>query len=157
MKKLFISILVLLPALTMQAQNVLTPQQQLEKAQKELEDAKKALEEAKIQAETAKTKAEADKIKAEAEKVKAEAEKVKAKTNAQQTQSTSGWAIPTAEPKKTEVKKVEKMPMVPYSRLMPNTWRVPSLPMPRARWSSHLIPMPTAKALTRYTTSFIST
>ena len=108
MKKLFISILVLLPALTMQAQNVLTPQQQLEKAQKELEDAKKALEEAKIQAETAKTKAEADKIKAEAEKVKAEAEKVKAKTNAQQTQSTSGWAIPTAEPKKTEVKKVEK-------------------------------------------------
>lgn len=108
MKKLFISILVLLPALTMQAQNVLTPQQQLEKAQKELEDAKKALEEAKIQAETAKTKAEADKIKAEAEKVKAEAEKVKAKTNAQQTQSASGWAIPTAEPKKTEVKKVEK-------------------------------------------------
>lgn len=108
MKKLFISILVLLPALTMQAQNVLTPQQQLEKAQKELEDAKKALEEAKIQAETAKTKAEADKIKAEAEKAKAEAEKVKAKTNAQQTQSASGWAIPTAEPKKTEVKKVEK-------------------------------------------------
>lgn len=108
MKKLFISILVLLPALTMQAQNVLTPQQQLEKAQKELEDAKKALEEAKIQAETAKTKAEADKIKAEAEKVKAEAEKVKAKTNAQQTKSASGWAIPTAEPKKTEVKKVEK-------------------------------------------------
>lgn len=108
MKKLFISILVLLPALTMQAQNVLTPQQQLEKAQKELEDAKKALEAAKIQAETAKTKAEADKIKAEAEKVKAEAEKVKAKTNAQQNQSASGWAIPTAEPKKTEVKKVEK-------------------------------------------------
>lgn len=108
MKKLFISILVLLPALTMQAQNVLTPQQQLEKAQKELEDAKKALEAAKIQAETAKTKAEADKIKAEAEKVKAEAEKVKAKTNAQQNQSALGWAIPTAEPKKTEVKKVEK-------------------------------------------------
>lgn len=108
MKKLFISILVLLPALTMQAQNVLTPQQQLEKVQKELEVVKKALEAEKIQAEAAKTKAEADKIKAEAEKVKAEAEKVKAKTNAQQTQSASGWAIPTAEPKKTEVKKVEK-------------------------------------------------
>ena len=118
MKKLFISILVLLPALTMQAQNVLTPQQQLEKVQKELEVVKKALEAAKIQAETAKTKAEAEKIKAEAEKMKAEAEKVKAeaekvkaknnKTNAQQTQSASGWAIPTAEPKKTEVKKVEK-------------------------------------------------
>lgn len=108
MKKLFISILVLLPALTMQAQNVLTPQQQLEKVQKELEVVKKALEAEKIQAEAAKTKAEADKIKAEAEKVKAEAERVKAKTNAQQTQSASGWAIPTAEPKKTEVKKVEK-------------------------------------------------
>lgn len=108
MKKLFISILVLLPALTMQAQNVLTPQQQLEKVQKELEVVKKALEAEKIQAEAAKTKAEADKIKAEAEKVKAEAEKVKAKTNAQQKQSASGWAIPTAEPKKTEVKKVEK-------------------------------------------------
>lgn len=118
MKKLFISILVLLPALTMQAQNVLTPQQQLEKVQKELEVVKKALEAAKIQAEAAKTKAEAEKIKAEAEKMKAEAEKVKAeaekvkaktnKNNAQQTQSASGWAIPTAEPKKTEVKKVEK-------------------------------------------------
>ena len=125
MKKLFISILVLLPALTMQAQNVLTPQQQLEKVQKELEVVKKALEAEKIQAEAAKTKAEAEKIKAEAEKMKAEAEKMKAeaekvkaeaekvkaktnKSNAQQTQSASGWAIPTAEPKKTEVKKVEK-------------------------------------------------
>ena len=119
MKKLFISILVLLPALTMQAQNVLTPQQQLEKVQKELEVVKKALEAEKIQAEAAKTKAEAEKMKAEAEKMKAEAEKLKAeaekkvkaktnKTNAQQTQSASGWAIPTAEPKKTEVKKVEK-------------------------------------------------
>lgn len=104
MKKLFISILVLLPALTMQAQNVLTPQQQLEKAQKELEEAKKALEAAKIQAEAAKTKAEAEKIKAEAEKVKADANK----TQNQQSKTTSGWAIPTAEPKKAEVKKVEK-------------------------------------------------
>lgn len=111
MKKLFISILVLLPALTMQAQTVLTPQQQLEKAQKDLEEAKKALE----AAEAAKTKAEAEKMKAEAEKIKAEAEKVKAeaaktkaeanKTQSQQTKTTSGWAIPTAEPKKAEVKK----------------------------------------------------
>ena len=112
MKKLFISILVLLPALTMQAQTVLTPQQQLEKAQKDLEEAKKALEAAKLQAEAAKTKAEeAEKIKAEAEKVKAEAAKTKAeanKTQSQQTKTTSGWAIPTAEPKKAEVKKVEK-------------------------------------------------
>ena len=104
MKKLFISILVLLPALTMQAQNVLTPQQQLEKVQKELEVVKKALEAEKMKADAEKMKAEADKVKAEAEKVKAKTNK----TNAQQTQSASGWAIPTAEPKKTEVKKVEK-------------------------------------------------
>ena len=41
MKKIFISILVLISALTIQAQNVLTPEQQLEKAQKELEEAKR--------------------------------------------------------------------------------------------------------------------
>lgn len=78
MKKIFISILVLISALTMQAQNVLTPEQQLEKAQKELEEAKKALEAAKAQAEAAKVKAEAEKIKAEAEKTKAEAARLKA-------------------------------------------------------------------------------
>ena len=53
MKKIFISILVLISTLTMQAQNVLTPEQQLEKAQKELEEAQKALEAAKAQAEAA--------------------------------------------------------------------------------------------------------
>ena len=78
MKKIFISILMLIPALTMQAQNVLTPEQQLEKAQKELEEAKKALEAAKAQAEAAKVKAEAEKVKAEAEKTKAEAARLKA-------------------------------------------------------------------------------
>ena len=55
MKKIFISILVLISALTIQAQNVLTPEQQLEKAQKELEEAKKALEAAKAQAEAEKS------------------------------------------------------------------------------------------------------
>lgn len=78
MKKIFISILVLISALTIQAQNVLTPEQQLEKAQKELEEAQKALEAAKAQAEAAKVKAEAEKIKAEAEKTKAEAARLKA-------------------------------------------------------------------------------
>lgn len=77
MKKIFISILVLISTLTIQAQNVLTPEQQLEKAQKELEEAKKALEAAKAQAEAAKVKAEAEKIKAEAEKTKAEAARLK--------------------------------------------------------------------------------
>lgn len=78
MKKIFISILMLIPALTLQAQNVLTPQQQLEKAQKELEEAKKALEAAKMQAEAAKAKAEADKMKEETEKLKQETERIKA-------------------------------------------------------------------------------
>lgn len=127
----------LIPALTMQAQNVLTPQQQLEKAQKELEEAKKALEAAKAQAEAAKVKAEAEKIKAEAEKTKAgaarlkaeaermkqEAEKLKKnvensvpatklvpatkKENTTETSEGAGWVVPTVT-EEVEEKKVEK-------------------------------------------------
>ena len=137
MKKIFISILMLIPALTMQAQNVLTPQQQLEKAQKELEEAKKALEAAKAQAEAAKVKAEAEKVKAEAEKTKAEAERLKAeaermkqeaeklkqntentvpatklvpatkKENTTETSEGAGWVVPTVT-EEVEEKKVEK-------------------------------------------------
>ena len=137
MKKIFISILMLIPALTMQAQNVLTPEQQLEKAQKELEEAKKALEAAKAQAEAAKVKAEAEKVKAEAEKTKAEAEKTKAeaermkqeaeklkknaensvpatklvpatkKENTTETSEGAGWVVPTMT-EEVEEKKVEK-------------------------------------------------
>lgn len=137
MKKIFISILMLIPALTMQAQNVLTPEQQLEKAQKELEEAKKALEAAKAQAEAAKVKAEAEKIKAEAEKTKAEAERLKAeaermkqeaeklkkntensvpatklvpatkKENTTETSEGAGWVVPTVT-EEIEEKKVEK-------------------------------------------------
>ncbi len=137
MKKIFISILMLIPALTMQAQNVLTPEQQLEKAQKELEEAKKALEAAKAQAEAAKVKAEAEKIKAEAEKTKAEAERLKAeaermkqeaeklkkntensvpatklvpatkKENTTETSEGAGWVVPTVT-EEVEEKKVEK-------------------------------------------------
>ena len=127
----------LIPALTMQAQNVLTPQQQLEKAQKELEEAKKALEAAKAQAEAAKVKAEAEKVKAEAEKTKAEAERLKAeaermkqeaeklkkntensvpatklvpatkKENTTETSEGAGWVVPTVT-EEVEEKKVEK-------------------------------------------------
>ena len=90
MKKLIISILLFLPLMSVQAQSVLTPQQQLEEAQKKLEEAKKAVEEAKQKAEAAKKKAEAEAAKqkaaAEAAKKKAEeeakrkaAEKAKAK------------------------------------------------------------------------------
>lgn len=137
MKKIFISILVLISALTMQAQNVLTPEQQLEKAQKELEEAQKALEAAKAQAEAAKVKAEAEKIKAEAEKTKAEAERLKAeaermkqeaeklkkntensvpatklvpatkKENTTETSEGAGWVVPTMT-EEVEEKKVEK-------------------------------------------------
>lgn len=137
MKKIFISILMLIPALTMQAQNVLTPEQQLEKAQKELEEAKKALEAAKAQAEAAKVKAEAEKVKAEAEKTKAEAERLKAeaermkqdaerlkknaensvpatklvpatkKENTTETSEGAGWGVPTMT-EEVEEKKVEK-------------------------------------------------
>lgn len=127
----------LIPALTMQAQNVLTPQQQLEKAQKELEEAKKALEAAKAQAEAAKVKAEAEKVKAEAEKTKAEAARLKAeaermkqeaeklkknaensvpatklvpatkKENTTETSEGAGWVVPTVT-EEIEEKKVEK-------------------------------------------------
>lgn len=137
MKKIFISILMLIPALTMQAQSVLTPEQQLEKAQKELEEAKKALEAAKAQAEAAKVKAEAEKVKAEAEKTKAEAERLKAeaermkqeaeklkkntensvpatklvpatkKENTTETSEGAGWVVPTMT-EEVEEKKVEK-------------------------------------------------
>ena len=130
MKKIFISILMLIPALTMQAQNVLTPEQQLEKAQKELEEAKKALEAAKAQAEAAKVKAEAEKVKAEAEKTKAEAERMKQeaeklkkntensvpatklvpatkKENTTETSEGAGWVVPTVT-EEVEEKKVEK-------------------------------------------------
>ena len=65
MKKVFISILLFLP-LFMSAQNVLTPQQQLEQAQKQLEEAKKAVEAAKA------AKAAAEKAAAE-QKAAAEA------------------------------------------------------------------------------------
>ena len=97
----------LIPALTMQAQNVLTPEQQLEKAQKELEEAKKALEAAKAQAEAAKVKAEAEKVKAEAEKTKAEAERLKAE----------------AERMKQEAEKLKKNTenSVPATKLVPAT------------------------------------
>ena len=137
MKKIFISILVLISTLTMQAQNVLTPEQQFEKAQKELEEAQKALEAAKAQAEAAKVKAEAEKIKAEAEKTKAEAARLKAeaermkqeaeklkknaensvpatklvpatkKENTTETSEGAGWVVPTMT-EEVEEKKVEK-------------------------------------------------
>lgn len=67
--------------MSVQAQSVLTPQQQLEEAQKKLEEAKKAVEEAKQKTEAAKQKAaaEAAKKKAEEEAKRKAAEEAKAK------------------------------------------------------------------------------
>lgn len=106
----------LIPALTMQAQNVLTPEQQLEKAQKELEEAKKALEAAKAQAEAAKVKAEAERMKQEAEKLKKNTENsvpatklvpATKKENTTETSEGAGWVVPTMT-EEVEEKKVEK-------------------------------------------------
>ena len=102
MKKVFIAIFMFLPMM-MSAQNVLTPQQQLEQAQKQLEEAKKAveaaekakkdaeaaakkaatakqaaekaaLEKAQIEKQIEAAKAEAARLNAEAEKLKKQAE-----------------------------------------------------------------------------------
>ena len=121
MKKVFVTILMLLP-LVASAQNVLTPQQQLEQAQKQLEEAKKAVEAAKAEAE--KAKAEAGKAKVEAEKAKVEAEKAKskvAKTNEAVTlpaiggkpvvteeSHQGGWVVPATPVAEKKEAKVEK-------------------------------------------------
>ena len=79
MKKLIISIFLFLPLMSVQAQSVLTPQQQLEEAQKKLEEAKKAEAEAakqKAAAEAAKKKAEEEAKRKAAEEAKAKAEKI---------------------------------------------------------------------------------
>lgn len=65
--------------MSVQAQSVLTPQQQLEEAQKKLEEAKKAVEEAakqKAAAEATKKKAEEEAKRKAAEEAKAKAEKI---------------------------------------------------------------------------------
>ena len=67
MKKIFFAIFMFLPMM-MSAQNVLTPEQQLEQAQKQLEEAKKAVEAAKA------AKASAEKAAQEAAKKAAEKE-----------------------------------------------------------------------------------
>ena len=79
MKKFFTSILLFLLLMPIQAQSVLTPQQQLEEAQKKLEEAKKAVEEAKQKAETTKKKAEDEAKKKAAETAKKAEEEAKKK------------------------------------------------------------------------------
>ena len=120
MKKFIIPIMMLLP-LTMQAQTVLTEQQQLEEAQKQLEAAKKALQIAKMKAEAARLKAQTDSLNQEAAKAEAEAKQMETKkaeikqAEAQKAEAEpapnlpkeeavtkGGWAIPTTVAKKKE-------------------------------------------------------
>lgn len=102
MKKLIISILLFLPLMSVQAQSVLTPQQQLEEAQKKLEEAKKAVEEAKQKAEVAKKKAEA-----EAAKQKAAAEAAKKKAEEEAKRKAAEEAKAKAEKIQQQIKEAE--------------------------------------------------
>lgn len=102
MKKLIISILLFLPLMSVQAQSVPTPQQQLEEAQKKLEEAKKAVEEAKQKAEAAKKKAEA-----EAAKQKAAAEAAKKKAEEEAKRKAAEEAKAKAEKIQQQIKEAE--------------------------------------------------
>ena len=102
MKKLIISILLFLPLMSVQAQSVLTPQQQLEEAQKKLEEAKKEVEEAKQKAEAAKKKAEA-----EAAKQKAAAEAAKKKAEEEAKRKAAEEAKAKAEEIQQQIKEAE--------------------------------------------------
>lgn len=102
MKKLIIYILLFLPLMSVQAQSVLTPQQQLEEAQKKLEEAKKAVEEAKQKAEAAKQKAEA-----EAAKQKAAAEAAKKKAEEEAKRKAAEEAKAKAEKIQQQIKEAE--------------------------------------------------
>lgn len=88
--------------MSVQAQSVLTPQQQLEEAQKKLEEAKKAVEEAKQKAEAAKKKAEA-----EAAKKKAAAEAAKKKAEEEAKRKAAEEAKAKAEKIQQQIKEAE--------------------------------------------------
>lgn len=88
--------------MSVQAQSVLTPQQQLEEAQKKLEEAKKAVEEAKQKAEAAKKKAEA-----ETAKQKAAAEAAKKKVEEEAKRKAAEEAKAKAEKIQQQIKEAE--------------------------------------------------
>lgn len=88
--------------MSVQAQSVLTPQQQLEEAQKKLEEAKKEVEEAKQKAEAAKKKAEA-----EAAKQKAAAEAAKKKAEEEAKRKAAEEAKAKAEKIQQQIKEAE--------------------------------------------------
>ena len=88
--------------MSVQAQSVLTPQQQLEEAQKKLEEAKKEVEEAKQKAEAAKKNAEA-----EAAKQKAAAEAAKKKAEEEAKRKAAEEAKAKAEKIQQQIKEAE--------------------------------------------------
>lgn len=134
MKKIFIAIFMFLPLMSIQAQNVLTPQQQLEEAQKKLEEAKKAVEAAKQKAaeaaklkaaqeaakkkadeeaaqKTAKIQKQIEEAEAEAKRLNEEAARLNAETDKKATPTTtpateqSGWVVPKETAKKPTAEK----------------------------------------------------
>lgn len=135
----------LLPLMA-QAQNVLTPQQQLEQAQKQLEAAQQAVEaakKAKIEAEEAAKKAEenakileqtkalqeaAAKLNAEAEKIKAETQKKQAEQQKQQAeqqkQQAAEQAKQQAEQTKQQAEQAVKQEAKPATKT--SGWEVPT-------------------------------
>ena len=106
MKKFIIPIMMLLP-LTMQAQTVLTEQQQLEEAQKQLEAARLKAQTYSLNQEAAKAEAEAKQMEAKKAEIKqAEAQKAEAEPAPnlpkEEAVTKGGWAIPTTVAKKKE-------------------------------------------------------
>ena len=126
MKKFIIPIMMLLP-LAMQAQTVLTEQQQLEEAQKQLEAAKKALQIAMMKAEAARLKAQTDSLNKEAAKAEAEAKKAEIK----QTEAKKAEAVAKqVEAKKAEIKQAaeaEPAPNLPKEETtVKGGWAIPT-------------------------------
>ena len=175
MKKVFISIFMFLP-LMMSAQNVLTPQQQLEQAQKQLEEAQKvveaakaakaaaekaatekaaaakvaaekaAAEKAKIEEQIKAAKAEAARLNAEAEKLKQESEKMN-KEAQEATGSQETKQIPA-----TELK-----PAITNEPKTDKVWMVPTVEKKKAEKETKAVNGVVLKDDPKYLTGAVST
>lgn len=175
MKKVFISIFMFLP-LMMSAQNVLTPQQQLEQAQKQLEEAQKAVEAAKAAkaaAEKAATeKAAAAKVAAE----KAAAEKAKIEEQIKAAKAEAARLNAEAEKLKQESEKMSKeakeatgsqeVKQIPATELKPaianepktdKVWMVPTVEKKKAEKETKAVNGVVLKDDPKYLTGAVST
>lgn len=175
MKKVFISIFMFLP-LMMSAQNVLTPQQQLEQAQKQLEEAQKAVEAAKAAkaaAEKAATeKAAAAKVAAE----KAAAEKAKIEEQIKAAKAEAARLNAEAEKLKQESEKMNKeaqeatgsqeTKQIPATELKPaitnepktdKVWMVPTVEKKKAEKETKAVNGVVLKDDPKYLTGAVST